>query len=237
MRTTSMMSFSVDEIVASGKAQGVGQDDWLQAVAKFYGNKVASGNEFVIPLNDADLAENLMPFVEKWRALAKHLGYNGPVAWRVYAGFTLKQHAPKAGPCYKKFQYLQDWKFEDEPTRGAVVFWIPRLVPDSTNKTISEQMTLLANLRRKFGLPETHFVSFGNPALLVALILAHYKATGERVPLDNYWVRTDICDSDGIRLGLGRFDESGLHCDYWAWDSDGRSDIGVFALGVEVFGL
>lgn len=192
---------------------------------------------FVSALGVDAIPENLKPLALKWRALATKLGYDGPVAWRVRAGFTLKQHASNAGPCYQGFQYLQDWKFKDEPTRDTIVFWIPRFVPDSLNKNVSQQMALLANLRREFCLSETHLASFGSPALLAALILAYFKATGERVPLDCLWARTDICYSDGLRLTLGHFDEDGLHCASWSWDDVGYSDLGAFALGVEALGL
>ncbi|MFH1193791.1 MAG: hypothetical protein V1661_02250 [bacterium] len=192
---------------------------------------------FVSALEDDAIPENLKLLAVKWRALATKLGYDGPVAWRVRAGFTLKEHAPKAGPCYQGFQYLQDWKFEDEPTRDMIVFWIPRLVSDSISKTVLEQKELLADLRQEFRLPETHLVNFGSPALLVALIFAHFKATGERVPLNCLWARTDICNSDGFRLVLGYFVDSGLDCVYWRWDGGGSPIIGVFALGVEALGF
>jgi len=162
------------------------------------------------------------------------LNYGGPVAWRVRAGFTLKQHAPKAGPCFQNFQNLRNWNFVDEPTKDAVVFWIPRLVPESTSKNVSELMVLLADLRREFGLPETHLVNFGCSALLSALILAHFKAMEERVPLNCLWARTDTCNSDGGRLRLGYFDEVGLYCDLWLWDDVRHSRLVVFALGVEL---
>lgn len=171
--------------------------------------------------------------VNAWRQLAAS-NYTGSVAWRVKAGFTLKQSAPQAGPCYEDFQYLQNWNFVDEPTKDAVVFWIPRLVSDSTRKNVAEQTALLSGLRRKFNLPETHLVSFGNVALLAGLILAHYKATEERVPLERCWARTDTCDLDGDRLYLGVFDEYGLDCGYWCWDGGRFGYLGVFALGVEL---
>jgi hypothetical protein len=39
------------------------------------------------------------------------------VLWQVKAGFTLKKHAPLAGPCHEKFSYPQDWDLRnDEPT-------------------------------------------------------------------------------------------------------------------------
>lgn len=180
-------------------------------------------------------ADAAQAVVNAWRQLAASMGYTGSVAWRVKAGFTLKQSAPQeAGLCYKNFQYLQDWSFVDEPTEDAVAFWIPRLVVGSTSKNVAEQKAILLDLRRKFNLPETHLVSFGRAAILVGLIIAHYKATEERVPLSCCWARTDIYGPGGLRLYLGNFDEYGLDCGHWAWDEDRSENLGVFALGVEL---
>ena len=75
---------------------------------------------------------------------------------------------------------------------------------------------------------------FGEAGLVAGLIFAHFKATGKQVPLD--WVRTDTCTTDGCRLCLRFYTDTGLHC--WNWDFDGQAHglFGVFALGVEVLG-
>lgn len=236
-RNAEKIPMSYDDVVAMFKAQGfTDENQWAQAVVKSFQKQEAAltNDDFVVSLSDVAVPENLKPLAAKWRNLAKYLGYDGPTARRVRSGFTLKKHAPNAGPCYQQFLYLQDWNFTDEPTKDAIVFWVPRLVPESTSKTASEQMALLADLRREFGLPKTHLVSFGSTALLAGLIFAHYKATGERVPLDRYWIRTDICRSDGRRLDLGCFDEFGLDCGDWRWHVGRYPIIGVFAVGVEL---
>jgi hypothetical protein len=193
----------------------------------------ATENLFFSPVSDKDLAEDLRELAAKWRRLAAELGYAGPVAWKVRAGFTLKQHAPKAGPCIDNFAYLQDWQLRnDEATKGGIVFWIPRLLPGSTAKTANEQRALLADLRQRYDLPSTHLASFGSAALLAGLVLAHSKITGERVPLDRYWTRTDTLVADGARLSLGSFDGRGLYCGRYNWDDDRRGILGCFALGV-----
>ena len=190
-------------------------------------------NTFFAPISDKDLPEELAAVAAKWRRLAAELGYAGPVAWKVRAGFTLKQHAPKAGPCVENFGYLQDWNLQnDEPTKDSVVFWIPRLLPGSTVKTADEQTALLADLRQRYDLPQTHLASFGSAALLAGLILAHFKITGERVPLDRYWIRTDTLDAGGDRLDHGGFGGRGLGCGNYGWDGHRRGNLGCFALGV-----
>ena len=200
------------------------------------GKKVNSDiNPFVIPMSDDSLPFQMIGLAKKWRKLATHFNYDGPVAWEVKAGFTVKKHAPQAGPCYKKFQYLQNWDFNDEPTTHAIVFWIPRLLPESTSKNVDEQKELLAGLRKQFELPEHHLSSLGSVALLVALILKHYQLTGEMAPLDNLWSRTGSRRSDGDRLDL-RWGEDSLDCVDNHWDECRHVSLGVFALGVEALG-
>lgn len=194
--------------------------------------------EFFTPLSDANVPEQYQTTLAKYRKLAtKHdVLTTTPVCYRVSAGFTLKTYAPKLGPCYEDFQYLQNWNFPDEATSDCLVFWVPRIVKGSTSKTASKQKKLLTRLRTKLELSAHHMNNFGKVGLVAGLILAHFKATGERIPLDQYWVRTDTCDADGIRLLLGRFGDAGLDC---LWLFGGRADVGVgvFAFGVEVLGL
>ncbi|MSU75589.1 MAG: hypothetical protein EXS55_03690 [Candidatus Magasanikbacteria bacterium] len=194
--------------------------------------------EYFAPIPDAEVPAHHQPTLAKYRTLATEWGVPATTAvcYRVKAGFTIRDHAPKSGPCYKQFTYLKDWNFPDEPTRDCIVFWIPCLVPESTQKTRDEQLTLLGEIRTHLELPEHHLANLGKVALNAGLILAHYKATDERIPLNTRWIRTDTCSADGYRLRLGDFDGTGLAGD--DWDSDGERDgfLGVFALGVEELG-
>lgn len=161
-----------------------------------------------------------------------HFGYHGSPFWTSRAGYTLKSHAAKLGPCRQDFQYLQGWDFEDVHTTDSVLFCPPRLVPDSTNRDVDKQTAMLVKLREKYGLPANFFSSFGEPSTLSGIILANYNQTGERVPLSGFWARTNARLRDGgYRLDLGGFDRGGLHCAYWGWD-DANGCIGCFALGV-----
>ena len=196
-------------------------------------------NTYVTALSDAEVAAQFPQFVEataKWRAYATAVGYTGPVAWRVKAGFSLRAHAPKAGPCFQNFKYLQDWRLKnDEPTINSLVFWVPRLAEGSLNKTASEMAALRADLRKKHGLHQHHGTSFGSAALIHALILAHFQRTGERVPLRFNYAATDTFHEVGSRLVAGYFSEDGLYCGGWC-DLHGRSYVGCFLLGVEDLG-
>lgn len=195
--------------------------------------------EFFTPLADADVPAEHRATLAKYRKLASEhdVPATSPVCYRVKAEFTLKGHAPKAGPCREGFQYLQHWSFSDEPTAGCLVFWVPRTVAGSMSKTASEQLELLSNLRARLELPAHHMSGFGQASLVAGLILAHFQATGERTPLNCGWVRTDTRDADGRRLRLGVFDGAGLDCGTgtamtvpstpsvsapWGWNSEPR---------------
>jgi len=198
--------------------------------------KMEEQPEYVTPILDADVPERYRATLAKYRKLATDHGVlvTTAVAYRVKAGFTLKAHVHKAGPISGKYQYMQG--FPDDATSDGIVFWIPCVLNGSTSKTRDRQAELLSNLRTSLELPAHHMSGFGNVGLVTGLILAHYKATGERIPLNQYWVRTDTCNAGGIRLRLGCFDSAGLRCDSWSLDSLGIADIGVFALGVEALG-
>lgn len=194
--------------------------------------------EYFTPVLDADVPERHRLTLAKYRAPAAQHGVRAtdPVCYRVKAGFNLKLHAPKAGPCYEQFRYLQGWNFSDEATSDCLVFWVPRIVKGSTSKTRDQQMQMLADLRAKLDLPAHHMSGFGKVGLVAGLILAHHKATQECIPLNQYWVRTDTCHADGGRLSLGDFVGSGLRCYYWLFGDEAHDLLGAFALGVEALG-
>lgn len=187
------------------------------------------------PLPGSEVPSGHRNTFAKYRALAIGHGVEVgvPLCYRVRDGFSFKTHAPKAGPCYENLRYLKKWKFEDKPTTDCLVFWVPRLINGSNAKTVDGQKRLLSDLRQELELPEHHFSGFGQVSLVSGLILAHFKATAERIPVDMLCARTDTCCADGRRLFLGLFDEHGLDCGYWGWDGDCGGDFGVFALGIE----
>ena len=192
--------------------------------------------EYFVPIPDALVPEPYWQTLAKYRQLATEHGVPATTAvcYRVRAGFIFKSHASMAGPCYENFQYLQGWSFSDEPTDDCLVFWVPRIINGSTGKTKDEQVQFLADLRAKLDLPVHHMSGFGKVGLVAGLVLAHFKATQERIPLDGLWVRTDTCHAGGARLGLGGFGDAGLGCSCWSGDDDASDNLGVFALGVEL---
>jgi hypothetical protein len=211
-------------------------------------NKELQQNKRFTALTDEEVPADLRPTLAKWRGYAGEFPYDGPVAWRMPAGYTLKQSAPKDGPCDGDFQNLQQWDFNDEPTKVGIVFWIPRTIRGSKMKTAEEQINLLANLRKQHGLPEHHLIDFGSPAIIAGLIFAHFNRTGDRVPPNPDYVRTSTRYSGGDLLCLGEFGGHGLlSSDLWydfggnyslicsdSWYDDRGGNLGVFPLGVEI---
>jgi len=203
-------------------------------------------NTFVIPLSDEEAVQLLIQWkgyteeqatakVRVWRIYAQKMGYTGPVVWKVKAGFSLKSHAPAAGPCYQNLQYLQGWELKnDEPTKDSLVFWVPRLVEGSLNKNGTQMETLRAEQRNAHELPSNHCDCFGSIDLLFALILAHYKRDGKRVPLDCKYAASDTLLVVGLRLVAGGFDGVGASCDGWLGNAG--AGVGFFLLGVEELG-
>ena len=209
--------------------------------------KEITESTFVMPLSDQEVIDFLLHLknfsseqaaydtVKPWRKYASGMGYNGPVVWKVRQGFTLKTHAPLVGPCRKGLAYLQEWHFTDTPTTDSLVFWVPRLAEQSTGKSITQMEALRAEQRRSYGLPSNHCDRFGSIALLFAIILAHFKRTGERVPLKYLYAASDTLGADDYRLIAGSFDSSdGLDCNYWDGPR-GYGGVGLFLLGVEKF--
>jgi len=191
--------------------------------------------ERAVLINNPKLLKQLGERMIKWRKFAIDLGYDGPVLWRIREGFTLKEHAPNAGPCYQGFEYLKNCIFEnDEPTKSAYVFFVPRLIETSTDKNVDEQMALMAEMRKRYDLPEHHLTSFGSAAMLTGLVLAYFGHAGERTPLNMFWARTDTLREGRQRFAVGPFSEEGLICDYCTWDLKRLDNLGCFPLGVEV---
>lgn len=216
-----------------------------QFASKLLADNVA--NTYVVALSDGEAVillvqtkkyeseERVKSIVALWRKYASNIGYTGPVAWKVKAGYTLKEHASQDKNSYDKLGYLQDWNLKnDEPTKDSLVFWVPRLAEGSTSKTIPQMEKLRKELRQKYKLPAHHGTTFGSIALLFALILAYFKRTGERVPLKYLYAASDSFHVDGRRLIAGDFNECGLDCSRWYGDAHGV--IGFFLLGVEELG-
>ncbi|MDO8581636.1 MAG: hypothetical protein Q7S16_02060 [bacterium] len=185
--------------------------------------------EFVLPLEDKEVPAEYQESLQHWRELAKELDYDGPVVFRVKAGFTLKD-ALKTGYCSKIFEELYLDIHGDKPTEDSLVFWIPRFILNGIDKTVTDQRILLVNLRNRFNLPNHHCSSFGDASLLTALILDHFKRTGEEVPSRSDGSVLTEAFMKGMRVILGWTSDGKFFCDR---TSDIRGHTSVFPLGVE----
>jgi len=213
-------------------------------VRKYLGELVVEERRriFVNPISDDCLRGNFPQFaghLSSWRGLAIRLDYRGPVVWSVRKGFTLKINAPLAGPCHYNLDYLQDWPFVDTPTEDALVFWVPRLAPNSTNMMLEEMKIYCKALQVSLKMPANHCDRFGSIGLLFGLILAHQRRTGEWA-LSTSTSASDTMRSDGFRLTAGKgwndlggtCCDTGLCCDTWC-DSVRKKEVGFFLLGIE----
>ncbi|MFC1721740.1 hypothetical protein ACFL0Z_02395 [Patescibacteria group bacterium] len=174
--------------------------------------------------------EDARTHVARCRALASYHNYHGKIFVIVKAGFTPKAHASKLGPSCEKFGYLQKGELENvDPTVESLVFFVPRLVAGSMGRNAEEQLQLLANFAEAHWLPDHYLTSFGGVALLLGLIESHFHCTGERVPLNYNWSRTDTG-----HLLVGHFDKYGPFCGSWdrCDDHSRRKDLGCFMLGI-----
>ena len=212
--------------------------DNLQEVKDYITRRIAEidRNTFVTPLSDKEVMNQFPQFADRlapWRKLASSLDYYGPVVWLVKEGFNLKKYSLFVGPCTMSLDYLKDWDFKDIPTSNMLVFWVPRLAPDSTSKTVAKREQYRNKLRAYYDMPENHCDRFGSIALLVALILAHFKRTGERVPLKGFFVLSDTLTTKGYRFFCGGYSLwiGLLRCSDGLTKND--DDVGFFLLGVE----
>lgn len=202
--------------------------------------KKAERGIYVVPLSDNEVMKVLVKngiyrstikiAISHWRKYASDLGYTGPVAWKVKAGFTLKKHAPQDNDLSSQLGFLND-----EPTKSSLVFWVPRMVENSTNKTVLQMENLRDELRMSYDLPVNPDMSFGSIALLLALILEHFKRTGERIPFKNmYAVSDSFYSSAPLRIIVGGFNRGGPRC--IGSHEHATESVGFFLLQVQELG-
>ncbi len=187
-------------------------------------------------LDDKDVPIHLREIAANWRKLATEQGYNGPVAWRSREGFSLKQHVPKVGKVHYSFVALKGWMLQnDEPTKSGTVFWIPKPLKATKAQTVDQQRVIMAETRKRYGLPQHHLSTFGSAGLLSGLVLANLKRTTGDFIHKSYSVRTDTLHDEGCRIYL-ELDGGAEALDYGCWKDvgDGNSNFQVFSLGVEL---
>lgn len=201
--------------------------------------KMYEGIQHFTPIPDHSLNTKYWPLLAKYRFLASMWGVEPGVdiCYRVCKGFSLKDYTLIEGfnpEFFEKVDHSIDAYLvgsQLEITKDCLVFWIPKVVPNSFGKDNLGHLRMLSQIRTEMGLPEHHLNGFGTATMNTGLILSHFKRTGQRL-LAKEGVRTGSYLGNGFNLCLGNFRESGLSCDK-ASNMSSLNTLGVFALGVE----
>jgi len=200
-------------------------------------------NTIVTPMADDDIPVELQEIAGKWRNLAVNCMYAGPIAWRVKAGFRPDNDCmfgyfnPKS-----KAIHFSGRCFTCLPTVDGIYFWIPRLIRDCFNKTYTEQTHCLAELAKSYHLPEDHGYGIwpGDLSLVVALVLAHFKRSGDRIPgkgkfarlHTQHTVKDTLSRESYLRISVGDFvRDKKLSCISKFGDDDRDPDLSCFPVG------
>ena len=220
--------------------------------------------DWVKPISDAEAADFGPGFVElarRWRHLdddhfqSGRYKYDGPIAWRIQPGYTLKQHTPITGKCFEKLWYLQSLVFDDQPTGNWVVFGIPQVLDASLGLAPKKQRQLLKALRQTYQLPDHHLSSFGQASLIAGLMLARRAQVSWLPPVntdDDFvrWARTETAYQRVFRINFCIDPDDGLCTDgamaltdqryhardawsFYCINSQGNAGLGVFPFGIE----
>ncbi len=244
-REPSLLSVDPIDAMLFLMERGATESMLLNAVAEACQRRTADKqcNDWVFPVSDEEAARFLVENGHSDKGGAKIIIQNlrqfardtcswpdsKQIFYRVKSGFDFQVHASTLGPCYNNWANTSQSLLKNkELTCDSLVFWVPRIVPNSCKKSMQEQLELLGKARDRHHLPENCLASFGSASICSALILSYFKRTGERVP--ELWIRTDTLHADGSCLNLGNFDERGLGCCGWCWDGDRYSDLGCFPL-------
>jgi hypothetical protein len=116
-----------------------------------------------------------------------------------YSGKSLLELRSKYGTGASSF-YPQSWYDNEAFATEKPEAGIYEIIFDEKTKSLT-----FADQKKKL---KKEF-SVAHPAIVVEAVLSHFKATGERL-LENWYVRTDSVDSDGLRVNVGYFDADGL---------------------------
>lgn len=230
--------------------QELTQSENRVAIAKFLRGlrKRRERKFFATPLSDAEAGELLVSKggiaaalvvqrLSAWRELAFRHHYTGPVAWKVRAGYTIEHGSEKSSfRLMNEAETLAKGILNDEPTTASVAFWIPRLLHESTQKSVSEQLELLASVRGALGLPAHHLKGFGHAGWITVLSYAHRWRSGEQPLRDEYAVRTDTYYKNGTRVldcsPSTHRKLSRLHDNVWP-DSSSFENVGCYPIGFD----
>ncbi|OGH84263.1 MAG: hypothetical protein A2261_04305 [Candidatus Magasanikbacteria bacterium RIFOXYA2_FULL_44_8] len=218
----------------------------IEAAAHKYRQQLLS--RFVDCLSDDECPNEIKSILPVFRDEARANGCADSVPilrlirYGVHLPYHLRSDAPLLGACVDEFKFLQNWTFDDVVTeignkkRDLLVVGGPWLLADSTGKTNSDQLEMLADRGKMLKLDNKIKLVRGSAALVAILCQSHEILTGERFPKDGYWARTNTVLASGDRLRVRRNSDGALLCDDWVWGGDARDSLGCLAPGVMTLG-
>lgn len=171
------------------------------------------------------------------RYVKQEFDWNDEIFYKVGPGFDWLVQAPRIGPCDDNWGAASMWTLKNNPkTINSLVFWVPRMVPESCGRITVNQIKLLAAYKGKYCLPNWCLNGFGTMSYNVLLILERFHRCEERVPLGFCRIRVDTpAPLYGYFLNIGPFNASGLAYRCWRWAAAEQGipdDIGCFPSGV-----
>ena len=184
-----------------------GKDEW----GKYFGDVVI---EPPLPANIENILNEPCSFWPEKKVKETHLlvlipnTVNGKPFTMNYLGELIQK--PKSGHS-TKYEYYSDYAKKAVGDKSYPSHWVLMtrdIIPGSRDKRCKECGNMIANHRKKTGIP------YELPNLLeaTASILMHYVKTGERLYRDDPWTYTysqDV-DKDNDPLGVGGFAAGGL---------------------------
>lgn len=204
----------------------------------------SSLSRFIRPLRDDEIPQTTQHLLRAVRQMYAELALlsEGPFAWQISAGFTVREHAAQFGKIHPSLRtILKDPRLMDPATQNGILFGAPVGCVSSIGKTADEHLAFLRKCEQKYGLPQG-FLGLRTASEHVALILAeaHRKESMGGKFLYTSWIRTSNEFLPQSRLALiyrsekdpnGPKDWRGINA-YNCWNGDGDIQLNVFALGM-----
>lgn len=186
------------------------------------------------PFMESDLPPQHVQLGCQWRLINQTLGVadNVPVIYLVREGVDFKT-VPSLGPCHNDFRELLAGRLPREQSSRCLVFWVPRLLAGTEIMSYTDQVAEIERCRVQYDLPQHHLSGLREAWLVSGLILSHYEATGECLPHNGWFARTETGDMGIIKWRVGGFKKGGtLQC-HPIVGIQAQGDTGAFLIGIE----
>lgn len=182
-------------------------------------------SEYFVPIFDEDVPAHLSELLAKWRKMAVMLNYDGPIVWSVKAGFNLIHHSQLYAnnfDCYPELRKGMD---------HSLIFWMPKFIPNSNDKTVQEQLAILTDWQRMFELPEGH-LCLGEASIIGGLILSYFRFSCEDYPKEEISIHTETIDAEKNRYAITFGNMRHVECGSTADESHKHKNCYAFPLAI-----